>query len=132
MTGLDTNVLVRYLVKDDKYQSEKASDAVRKIASSGGICFINHIVLCELVWVLESAYGYPKEEIVNVIEKIFITKQFEIESKDIARQALHDYRSGNGDFADYLIGRANHASGCDTTLTFDRALKNNLSFAVMG
>ena len=131
MTGLDTNVLVRYLVKDDKYQSEKASDAVKKVASSGGTCFINHIVLCELVWVLESAYGYPKEEIVNVIEKILITKQFEIESKDIARQALHDYRIGNGDFADYLIGRTNHARGCDATLTFDRALKNNLSFAVL-
>jgi len=131
MKGLDTNVLVRYLVKDDKRQAEKASDAVKKITSSGGSCFINHIVLCELVWVLESAYGYPKEEIVNVIEKILITKQFEIESKDIVRQALHDYRSGSGDFADYLIGRANHASGCDITLTFDRTLKNNLSFAVL-
>ncbi len=131
MQGLDTNVLIRYLTKDDRQQSEKASTTIKRIVASGGSCFINHIVLCELVWVLESAYGYPKKEIADVIEKILMTRQFEIESKDIIRQAPHGYRNGSGDIADYLIGRINHAEGCDITLTFDRMLKNNPLFRVL-
>lgn len=131
MQGLDTNVLIRYLVKDDRRQAEKASATIKRIIASDGSCFINHIVMCELVWVLESAYGYQKNEIADVIEKILMTRQFEIESKDIVRQALHDYRNGGGDIADYLIGRINHAEGCDITLTFDHTLKNNPLFAVL-
>jgi len=130
MKGLDTNVLVRYLVKDDRKQAEKASAFIRKATAAGDRCFINHIVLCELVWVLDSAYGYAKKEIADVLEKILVTRQFEIEAKDIIRQAIHDYRRGNGDISDYLIGRINHVKGCDVTVTFDRALKNNPGFVV--
>jgi predicted nucleic-acid-binding protein len=59
MIGLDTNVLARYLVRDDPG-------------------FINRIVLCELVWVLESAYGYSKDTIVAVLEKLLRTSQLKI------------------------------------------------------
>lgn len=131
MKGLDTNVLVRYLVKDDERQAEKASVYIRKTVSLGESCFINHIVLCELVWVLELAYGFSKKEIADVLEKILITKQFEIESKDIVRQAIHDYWHGSGDLADYLIGRINHDKGCDATFTFDRDLRQGPFFVVI-
>jgi predicted nucleic-acid-binding protein len=80
---------------------------------------------------LESAYDYKKKEIAAVLEKILITKQFEIELKDIVHQAINEYIHGSGDLADYLIGRINHANGCDITVTFDRALKNIKSFTVL-
>ena len=57
MIGLDTSLLVRYLVGDDKRQSEAAD----KLVSNGDLFFINLIVLCELVWVLESCYDLKKE-----------------------------------------------------------------------
>ncbi len=123
MKGLDTNLLVRYLVKDDRRQAERASRFMSEMAESGTNCFINQIVLCELVWVLESAYGYPKKEIADVLDKIMAIRQFVIESKDLVRQAISDYREGKADLADYLVGRTNHAQGCDRTFTFDRALK---------
>jgi predicted nucleic-acid-binding protein len=131
MSGLDTNVIVRYLVRDDESQAEKASACIRGIATSGKSCFISSLVLCELVWVLESAYGYEKGEIADALEKLLITKQFEIEEKDIVRHAIHDYKDGNGDIADYLIGRLNHDRGCDVTYTFDRALKIGSLFSVL-
>lgn len=65
---------------------------------------------------------------------MLITKQFEIENRDIVRQALCDYRNGRGDIADYLIGRTNRSHGCDFTATFDRSLKDSpfcLSRAVL-
>jgi predicted nucleic-acid-binding protein len=131
MKGLDTNVLVRYLVKDDERQAEKAAAYIRKVAVSGESCFINHIVLCELVWVLESAYGYEKNEIADVLDKMLMTRQFEIEAKDIVRQSIHDYRHGKGDLSDYLIGRSNHIKGCDVTATFDLALKKSPGFLII-
>lgn len=131
MSGLDTNVIVRYLVRDDEKQAEKASSCIRTITASGKSCFISSIVLCELVWVLESAYGYAKGEIADALERLLATRQFEIEAKDIVRQAIHDYRGGNGDIADYLIGRINHDEGCNVTYTFDRALKMSSFFSVL-
>jgi predicted nucleic-acid-binding protein len=131
MTGLDTNVLVRYLVQDDKKQSKLAAESIRKATAEGKGCYINHIVLCELVWVLESAYGFEKKTIESVLEKILSTKQLDVELKDIVRQAVHDYRVGKGDFADYLIGRTNQTQGCAYTTTFDRALKNVTAFVVL-
>ena len=131
MKGLDTNVLVRYIVRDDKKQAERASAYIRKATEPGKICFINCVVFCELVWVLESAYEYSKNEITLVLEKILMIKQFEIETKDIVRQAVQDYLNGKGDIADYLIGRINHVRGCEITATFDRNLKNNSNFVVL-
>lgn len=131
MSGLDTNVLVRYLVRDDEKQAQKASACIAKIIAADKSCFLSHIVLCELVWVLESAYGYDKKEIAGVLEKILATKQFEIEMKDLVHQAVHDYTTGAGDLADYLIGRNNHNEGCDTTYTFDRALKGSSLFSLL-
>ncbi len=131
MRGLDTNVLVRYLVRDDKRQAERASAYIREATSGGDKCFVNHIVLCELVWVLDAAYGFGRKDIAGVLEKILVTKQLELEQKDILRQAVGDYAHGKGDLADYLIGRINHEHGCDHTATFDRALKDAPVFEVL-
>jgi len=132
MRGLDTNVLVRFLVRDDRRQAEDASSYIKRATSDGDTCFINLIVLCELVWVLESAYGHGRREIADVLEKMLAVRQIEIETKDIVRQAVHDYRQGKGDIADYLIGRINQMKGCNTTATFDRSLKGAPFFDVIG
>lgn len=132
MKGLDTNVLVRYFVQDDRAQSAIASTAIREMAGRGEPAHIAHIVLCELVWVLESAYHFSKGEIADLLEKVLAVRQFEIQSKDVVRQAVHDYRAGKGDLADYLIGRVNQTLGCDHTVTFDRALRGDSLFSVLG
>lgn len=126
MKGLDTNVLVRYLVQDDPEQSRTA---VRCIESD--TCFINAIVLCELVWVLEAAYRYPKDIIAATLEKILQTGDFEIEDRDTAWQALADYRSTKADFADCLIAHRNIAAGCEETATFDKRVKGARGFRMI-
>ena len=80
MIGLDTNVLVRHLVQDDPAQSHAATQVITKRCTRDEPGFINRIVLCELVWVLESAYGYSKDTIVVVLDKILRTSQLKIES----------------------------------------------------
>jgi predicted nucleic-acid-binding protein len=130
MIGLDTNVLVRYLTQDDAAQARRASALVAGAVARGQRCFLAAIVLCELVWVLRGAYGLEKLAVVAVLERMLSTVQFEIEEKDIVRRALADYRSGRGDFADYVIGERNLDVGCAETATFDRRLKGNRMFRV--
>lgn len=120
MIGLDTNVLVRYLVQDDPEQARKASSVIARHCTRESPGFINRIVLCELVWVLEDAYGYSKEAIVGVLEKVLRTTQLQIEDLSIAWTALRRYQKGKADFADCLLEMANRQAGCEYTVTFDR------------
>jgi len=129
--GIDTNVLVRYIVQDDARQSVSAARVIDEEARRGETLFINQIVLCEFVWVLESSYGYGREAVGPVLERILRTRQFVFEEKDLLWQALADYRHGKGDFADYLIGHACRAAGCDRVLSFDRVLAGTNPFELL-
>ena len=120
MKALDTNVLVRYLVQDDPQQSRLAADYILTHCTEETPAYIHHVVLCELVWVLESAYGYERELGADVVEKIFRTREFYIDAMSVAWAALHCYRDRKTDFADGMIGMGNHFAGCDKTATFDK------------
>lgn len=131
MIGLDTNILIRYLTQDDPEQSKKSAHEMEKGMAAGSQFFIADIVLCELVWVLESAYDYDIKKIVPVLEKILRTKQFQFQNKDLLWQSLSDYQNKKGDFADHLIGRVNHNAGCREILTFDTGLKDHPFFRIL-
>ena len=131
MKALDTNVLVRYLVQDDPDQGNKAANFIQAAETGGEQLLIGSIVLCETVWVLESAYGYKNQEIAEALEKLLQTNAFLFESKDIIRAALEEYRTSKVDFADCLIGRIHRALGCETTVTFDLALRKLQTFRLL-
>jgi predicted nucleic-acid-binding protein len=126
LIGLDTNVLVRYLVADDEAQASKAVAFVENVVGSGERLYINSVVLCELVWVLESAYHHSRTDIAATLEKLLLTDALEFERRDEVWAALAEYRDERGDFSDYLIGRINASDGCGQTVTFDRALRADL------
>lgn len=131
MIGLDTNVLVRYLAQDDPDQAKKASAIVEDAVSRGEKVLVHPIVLCELVWVLESAYEYGRSDVAATLDQILRTAQFEIPEKENVWNAWTDYRSGKGDFADYLIGRSYGKLGVVHTVTFDKALKGHKQFQAL-
>lgn len=120
MIGLDTNVLLRLLVRDDPAQYETAARFVKDSVAHGETLFINRIVIAELVWALARTYRRSRDEIAHAIEQILMTAEFEIEGSTQAWLALAQYRSSPADFADCLIGAANRAAGCTVTVTFDR------------
>jgi len=128
--GLDTNVLVRYLTQDDEKQFRTVCRIIDQV-DTGCNFVLSSVTLCELVWVLESAYDYQRGEIAEVLDKIMNTAQFEVHDKDIARKALADYREKRGDFADYYLGYCNRASGATQTLTFDKKLDESELFSLI-
>jgi predicted nucleic-acid-binding protein len=130
MTGIDTNVLVRYLVQDDAEQARKATHFITNECSADDTGLINRIVLCELVWVLETAYEYPRNRVALALEKILRTAQFTIEDHEEAWLAFRNYQNG-ADFADALIAAVNRRLGCDVTKTFDRKASRQPGFAAL-
>jgi predicted nucleic-acid-binding protein len=131
MIGVDTNLVVRYLVRDDKAQFDRARAEIEAAANRDEPLMINAIVLCEVAWVLGSAYDYSRTEIADAIERILATAQFSIEWGDQARQALGDYRATKAGFADAFVGRINGSLGAAPTLTFDRELAPVSTFRVL-
>ncbi len=120
MKGVDTNVLVRFIVRDDVGQAALADQFLEASCHRDDPCLINRVVLCELVWVLDRGYRYARESVAEVVEKILRTEEFRVEDADQAWAALAAYRAGTAGFVDALIGEINRAWGCETTATLDR------------
>lgn len=131
MRGVDTNVLVRFLTRDDPVQADRARKAIAKMAAEGAPCCVGLVVLCELVGVLRAALGYGKTEILGALESLVEAPQFSIGDRDTVRGAIALYREGSGDFADYVIGLQNRRQGCRDTVTFDQSLEDSDLFTVL-
>lgn len=131
MKGLDTNLLVRYLTRDDDDQYQKAKAYLEAHCTQNNPCLVNNIVLCELVWVLQSVYKQERSAIISVLEKLLRTKQLSFFDKDAARAALRDFKKSKADFSDCLIGRLNTQAGCNETASFDQATDDLDTFALL-
>ncbi|MEM7525244.1 MAG: type II toxin-antitoxin system VapC family toxin [Pseudomonadota bacterium] len=119
MIGLDTSVLVRFLVQDDPAQSAAATSLIERCdARAPG--FIGREALIETVWVLESAYGFTPSRIAAVLIGLLEAEELVIEAETDVAVAAHAYGSGMADFADHMIAAAALRSGCETLYTFDR------------
>ena len=120
MIGLDTNVIIRYLTHDDPAQTAAAMRLINSLTSdSPG--YLSLIVVAELVWGLETSYGFKKKEIQQTVETLLRSSELVIEQAEIVSQALRTFRTGRADFADCLIERRGNAAECQYTVTFDRA-----------
>lgn len=120
MIGLDTNVIIRYIVQDDEQQAKLATDLIESQCSSENPVFINEITLCEIVWVLKRAYGYEKTVIINILRQLLVSREITISSHSEAWAAFHDYENGNADFSDCFIVLLNKQRGCPFTYSFDK------------
>lgn len=118
MIGLDTNVLVRYIMQDDAKQSAKATQLIESLTSDEP-GFIAMVSVVELYWVLTSSYGLSDQQVGQALQAILRTKQFRIEGADQVLRALRVFGAGHADLADCLIERAAHDAGCLHTMTFD-------------
>lgn len=120
MIGLDANVLVRYLAQDDKKQSALASRFVETKLTDKNPGYINHIVLIETIWVLESCYEANKQAIIKIIEQLASTMQLLLQDAESVLKALRLYKSNNIDYSDALLAIINERNGCEITITLDK------------
>lgn len=120
MIGLDTNVIVRYIMQDEPAQSRRATALMDRLSDeqSG---FISLVSVTELVWVLESAYGLARHQVADVLSKLISIDVLKIERHAVVAAAVRSFKDGKADFADCLIERSSAHAGCERTMTFDRS-----------
>ena len=118
MIGLDTNVLVRYIMQDDPKQSLKASKFIESLGEPDR-GYIGLVTVVELVWVLSACYDLTREQIAQALDALLRTKHFVVEHADQVVRALRVYKASKADFADCLIERSAAQAGCEKTVTFD-------------
>lgn len=118
MIGVDTNVLVRYAVRDDAVQTAKVDRLVAGLTASAP-AFIGHVVLAEVWWVLTRAYKFPHDTCCEFFDRLFAVRELIIERADLAHEALRRAREG-AELADALIAVDAKDAGCTVVETLDR------------
>jgi predicted nucleic-acid-binding protein len=120
MIGLDTNVLIRYLVRDDQPQYERASRLLRRAVEGGEPIMVSLLTLLEMEWVLRSRFALSKEDIAATISSLLDAAELTFEDEPSIEEAIHLWKGSSTYFADCLINARNRRLGCRTTATFDR------------
>ena len=120
MIGLDTNILVCYVMQDDPIQSATATAWIEERLSPENPGFISVVAIAETVWVLERTYGVADQDIAAAIERLLQADVLVIENEQQVFAATIVLKENRGSFADALIAALGVKAGCSSTLTFDR------------
>ncbi len=127
MVGLDTNVLLRYLVQDDPAQSLRATEIVERRLTRRDPGFVSLVSILEIVWVLGTLYKRSRLEIADHVEMVLAADTLEVQNEQEVYQAVVALRNGTGTFEDALIGGLGAWRGCSATLTFDQNAAKRLN-----
>ena len=131
MTGLDTNVLLRFFLQDDPLQSPKADRIIGSLTMKEP-GWVGAAVLLELVWVMSSQNRIGRTGIAAILRQLLTRDEIVIEQADVVQSALQLYRKGNTEFSDCLIAISAKAAGCSRTVTFDRKAARDAGMQLIG
>lgn len=129
MIGLDTNVVVRFLVGDDPAQFRLAAQAISTLTSADP-GYLSTVVLVEVYWVLTRGYKLPVIDVVATLTEVLDRDDVVTQDEGVARRALA--MAGEGaDFADAVIMLTCTAAGASSVLTFDRTAAKTLGMPLL-
>jgi predicted nucleic-acid-binding protein len=128
--GLDTNVLLRFYLKDDPVQSPKA----RRVMSSLTIHepgWVGLTSILEVVWVLKKRKGASRDQIADLLEGLLTDDVIVVEQPGIVGRAVQRFRVTRTGFADCLVSESAQAAGCARTVTFDETAARDLGMQLV-
>ena len=120
MKALDTNILIRFLVQDDVNQANKVIQLFTQAEQNKESLFVPLLVVLEVIWVLQSAYGVSRPDIVLAISNLLQMQVFEFENQSTLREFVISANKYPYDLSDILISHSALSASCETTLTFDK------------
>jgi predicted nucleic-acid-binding protein len=121
MLALDTNILVRLVTNDDPKAAQRVQEALDAELAAERECMVGHIVLCELIWVLQRLYGYNLQQCQQTLGSLLGFAGLQFEELPVVLSAYKAWKKHGGDWADHLIGAQMKSLGCDMVLTLDKA-----------
>lgn len=129
MIGLDSNVVLRHLVADDRKQAVAAGEVFESLTDARP-GFISLTALVEVAWVLERGYRQSRSQVLDLLERLLSSRELEFEDAETVWRALVQARGGAG-FADALIADTAELFGCSETVTFDRRAADRLGMRLL-
>ena len=115
MHAVDTNLLVRLLVRDDSDQVNAAEAFVSRGA------WVSHLVLAETLWVLDAVYNRSPAQTSNAIDRLLNHKELTLQDPDVVALALNHFRTRPSlGFSDCLVLEIARKAGHLPLGTFDR------------
>lgn len=120
MIGLDTNILVRYILQDDKTQLSQVNKLMERLDGPDGPGFVSLPTMLEVAWVLRSRYRMSTTQVSSAIDLLLSTESLLVQNEDELFAAMTALRKGIASFEDALISAMGHWAGCTSTYTFDR------------
>lgn len=131
MKALDTNVLVRFLVNDDPAQAQVVRERFRQAETQREIFFVPLQVVLETIWVLDSAYGISRDELVAVLKDLLLLPILEFENRSALQSMVYTAGASNFDLPDLLIAETARLAGCGSVLTFDQKVAKSELFELI-
>lgn len=117
MKALDTNILLRFVVRDDENQFAKARSFLTA-RSADDPAFVSLVVLVEFAWTLRHRYGRSRSEIRSVVSDLLDARELVFE--DESHLSVIVANAIRGDLADHLVSYCAQRAGCSSTVTFDK------------
>jgi uncharacterized protein len=117
---VDTNLFIRYLTNDDPQKADRVETLLERAATGKVRLVTADLVIAEIIWVLESAYGMTNEEITPMIKAILAAPGLEVTNESLVSRSLEFYESLNVDFVDGYIAALMEKLHIRDLYTFDR------------
>lgn len=131
MKALDTNVIVRLLVNDDKIQASLVYKMISAYEKQNETLFISNLVFLEVIWVLTSVYKYSKNEIISSFEELLNIQVFVFENRKLLTRLCEFSKDSKLELPDLFIGLSAKEYNCESTITFDKKAAKSKWFSLI-
>ncbi|MBN2000493.1 type II toxin-antitoxin system VapC family toxin [candidate division KSB1 bacterium] len=131
MKGIDTNILVRFLLNDDQKQAKLVYRIFKKTESANGELWVPLLVVLELIWVLESVYTISRQNILDSLSDLLLLPVLKFDRQTVIQQFIHIAKENRGDLADLLVAQTAKNQGCRAVITFDKKAAKSDMFELL-
>jgi predicted nucleic-acid-binding protein len=120
MKALDTNVLVRFLVKDDAGQSQQVYSLFKQAENDQQRLFVPLLVVLETIRVLQAVYDVDDPDILAALNDLLMMPVLLFEATPVLHAFIGAAKGNYFDLADLLIAQSARGFNCESVLTFDK------------
>jgi predicted nucleic-acid-binding protein len=127
LKGIDSSLLLRYILEDDPIWSKSATRFIDEDCTIKDPAYVNLVVLVEVIWSLRRQKGYRKEVVIAVVRDMLQSQSIILENETTVAKALSIYETGVTGFSDCLIACLNDEAQAKPTFSLDKdAIKTGI------
>jgi len=116
---VDTNIFLRYLIKDHDTQAQKSARIIEALESEKMVGYTSKLVIAEVVFVLRAYYDIARSDVAESIDALLAIEGLDVEDGEVMSEAVQIYRQTNIEFIDCYNAAMARARGLQQVASFD-------------